>query len=253
MTTDYRPMWKDLGLNLKAHDTLMRVLGEAYKGIYISQENRPEAMHYFDFVISEVHGLRIKELQDARKAGRKVIGTFCVFVTDELILAADAISVGLCAGADFGIEEAEKLLPRNTCALIKSFFGFKLSKVCPYIEASDLVVGETTCDGKKKAYEIFKGIQPNLYVMEVPQMKEPKDRELLKEEYTRFKAELENLTGITIDAERLKKGITTVNNRRKALYHLARLRAADPSPISGLDALLVNQVAFYDNPQRIQP
>ena len=250
MTTDYRPMWKDLGLNLKAHDTLMRVLGEAYKGIYISQENRPEAMRYFDFVISEVHGLRVKELQDAKAAGRKVIGTFCVFVPDELILAADAISVGLCAGADFGIEEAEKLLPRNICSLIKSFFGFKLSKVCPYIEASDLVVGETTCDGKKKAYEIFRGIQPNLYVMELPQMKGPKDRELLKWEYARFKAELEKLTGITINAERLKKGITTVNNRRKALYHLARLRAADPSPISGLDALLVNQVAFYDNPQR---
>jgi benzoyl-CoA reductase/2-hydroxyglutaryl-CoA dehydratase subunit BcrC/BadD/HgdB len=179
-----------------------------------------------------------------------VIGTFCVFVPDELILAADAISVGLCAGAEFGIEEAEKLLPRNTCSLIKSFFGFKLSKVCPYLEASDLIVGETTCDGKKKAYEIFKGIQPNLYVMEVPQMKGPKDRELLREEYSRFKAKLEKLTGIAIDSERLKRGITMVNNRRKALYRLALLRAADPAPISGLDALLVNQIAFYDDPQR---
>jgi len=250
MTTDYRPMWTELGLNLEAHDTLMSVLGEAYKGIYGYQQNRPEGMRYFDFVISEVHGLRVKELQDARAVGRKVIGTFCVFVPDELILAADAISVGLCAGADFGIEEAEKLLPRNTCSLIKSFFGFKLSKVCPYLEACDLVVGETTCDGKKKAYEIFKGVQPNLYVMEVPQMKSSRDRELLKEEYTRFKAELEKLTGITIDAERLKKGINMVNNRRKALHRLALLRAADPSPISGLDALLVNQIAFYDDPQR---
>jgi len=243
-------MWTDLGLNLEAHDTLMSVLGEAYKGIFLSQENRPKAMSYFDFVISEVHGLRIKELQDARAAGRKVIGTFCVFVPDELILAADAISVGLCAGADFGVEEAEKLLPRNTCALIKSFFGFKLSKVCPYIEATDLIVGETTCDGKKKAYEIFKGIQPNLYIMEVPQMKGLKDRELLQEEYVRFKAELEKLTGITIDVERLKKGIAEVNNRRKTLYRLADIRSADPSPISGLDSLLINQIAFYDNPQR---
>ena len=127
------------------------------------------------------------------------------FVPDELIIAADGISVGLCAGAEFGFEEAEKLLPRNTCSLIKSFFGFKLNKVCPYIEASDMVVGETTCDGKRKAYEIFKGIQPNLYVMEVPQMKSSIDRELLKAEYNRFKAELEKLTGVTIDAERLKK------------------------------------------------
>ncbi len=250
MTTDYRPMWADLGLNLETHDALLNVLGGLYQNTYLTQKNRPAGMSYLDFVMSEVHGLRIKELMDAKAAGKKVIGTFCVFVPDELIIAADAISVGLCAGAEFGFEDAEKLLPRNTCSLIKSFFGFKLNKVCPYIEASDMIVGETTCDGKKKAYEIFKGIQPNLYIMEVPQMKGPKDKELLKEEYTRFKAELEKLTGITIDAERLKKGIAMVNNRRKALYHLADLRAADPSPISGLDALLINQVAFYDNPQR---
>lgn len=250
MTTDYKPIWADLGLNLEAHDVLLDVLGGLYHDTYVVQKNRTEGMKYFDFVMSEVHGLRIKELVDARAAGQKVIGTFCVFVPDELILAADAISVGLCAGAEFGFEEAETLLPRNTCSLIKSFFGFKLNKVCPYIEASDMIVGETTCDGKKKAYEIFKGIQPNLYLMEVPQMKEPKDRDLLKQEYVRFMAELEKLTGVVFDTDRLKKGITLVNNRRKALYRLAGLRAADPVPISGLDALLINQVAFYDNPER---
>lgn len=250
MTTDYRQMWTDLGLDLSAHDGLLAVLGKVYTDIYLSQRNRPQGMGYLDFVMSEAHGLRIKELLDAKAQGRKVVGTFCVFVPDELILAADAISVGLCAGADFGTSEAEKLLPRNTCALIKSFFGFKLSKVCPYIEATDMVVGETTCDGKKKAYEVFKDIQPNLYVMEVPQMKGPHDRELLKSEYLRFKDEMEKLTGITIDAERLKKGIATVNARRKALHRLAQLRAADPAPISGLDGLLINQVAFYDDPER---
>jgi benzoyl-CoA reductase/2-hydroxyglutaryl-CoA dehydratase subunit BcrC/BadD/HgdB len=243
-------MWSGLGLNLEAHDALLGVLGQSYQETYLTQKNRPEGMGYLDFVMSEVHGLRIKELEDAKAAGQKVIGTFCVFVPDELIIAADAISVGLCAGAEFGFEDAEKLLPRNTCSLIKSFFGFKLNKVCPYIEASNMLVGETTCDGKKKAYEIFKGVQPNLYIMEVPQMKGIQDKELLKSEYARFKTELEKLTGITIDAERLKKGIDTVNERRKALYRLATLRATDPAPISGLDALLINQVAFYDNPVR---
>jgi benzoyl-CoA reductase/2-hydroxyglutaryl-CoA dehydratase subunit BcrC/BadD/HgdB len=250
MATDYRPMWTDLGLNLAAHDALLGVLGQLYQSTYLTQKNRPAGMGYLDFVMGEVHGLRIKELQDAKAAGRKVVGTFCVFVPDELILAADAISVGLCAGAEFGIEDAEKMLPRNTCSLIKSFFGFKLNRVCPYIEASSMIVGETTCDGKKKAYEIFKEIQPNLYVMEVPQMKGALDRELLRSEYLRFKAELEKLTGLTIDAARLRKGIAMVNNRRKALHRLAALRAADPAPISGLDALLINQVAFYDNPER---
>lgn len=250
MTTDYKPMWSDLGLNLETHDALLNFLGSLYQETFLSQKNRPEGMGYLDFVMSEIHGLRIKELMDAKTQGRKVIGTFCVFVPDELILAADAVSVGLCAGAEFAFEEAEKVLPRNTCSLIKSFFGFKMSKVCPYVEATDMVVGETTCDGKKKAYEIFKELQPNLYVMEVPNMKAAADKALLKSEYLRFKDSLEELTGVRIDADRLKKGIAIVNNRRRALHRLAALRKADPAPISGLDALLVNQVAFYDDPIR---
>jgi hypothetical protein len=66
MTKDYKPMWKDLEINLDAHDGLLSVLSDAYTNIYLSQKNRPEGMKYFDFVISEVHGLRIEEIVDAK-------------------------------------------------------------------------------------------------------------------------------------------------------------------------------------------
>ena len=80
MSEDYRSMWQNLGLDLVSHDALLGVLGKFYQDIYLAQKNRPEGMGYFDFVMSEVHGLRIKELLDEKKAGRKVIGTYCVFV-----------------------------------------------------------------------------------------------------------------------------------------------------------------------------
>ncbi len=247
---DYRPMWTELGLDLDAHDALLGVLSQAYGDIFMSQKNRPEEMAYFDFVMSEVHGLRIKELMDAKEAGRRVIGTYCTFVPEELVLAVDGIMVGLCAGADFAVDEAEKLLPRNTCALIKSTFGFKLGRVCPYLEACDMVIGENTCDGKKKAYEMLDRLVPNFYAMDMPQMKSSQGKALLRAEYVKLKERLEQLSGKSITAQSLKKAIATVNAKRQAVQRLARLRAADPAPISGLDGLLVNQVFFYDNAQR---
>lgn len=250
MSEEYRTMWRDLGLDLAAHDALLAVLGKGYKDVFMTQENRPKGMEYFDFVISQVHGLRVKELLDEKAAGRKVIGSFCVFVPEEIVRAADATLVGLCTGADFATEEVEKYLPRNTCALIKSAFGFKLGKVCPYIESADMIVGENTCDGKKKSYETLDKLVPNLYVMDLPQVKSEAGRGLLKTEYIRFKEAVEALTGVKIDAQRLKKGIEIVNNKRKAIHRLAKLRKADPAPISGLDALLINQVFFYDDPVR---
>jgi benzoyl-CoA reductase/2-hydroxyglutaryl-CoA dehydratase subunit BcrC/BadD/HgdB len=249
MPTPYDDMWEKLNLDLPAHEGLLQVLGKFYGDIYLSQEGRLKGMEYLDFVLSEVHGLRIKELQEAKAQGRKIIGTFCVFVPEELVLAADAICVGLCAGAEIGTDAAEKILPRNTCALIKSFVGFKLARLCPYIESCDLVVGETTCDGKKKAYEIFGDYAP-VYVMEIPQMKQSCDRDLWKAEIGRFKAKVEEITGKTITPAKLKEAIRLVNARREVLQRLNRLRTAVPTPISGRDVLLINQISFYDDPVR---
>ena len=246
---DYTPMWESLGLDVAAHQGLLQALGQGYTDVFLSQKNRPKGMGYLDFVLSEIHGLRIEELLKAKAEGRRIIGTFCLYVPEEIILAADGVCVGLCAGANVGTDAAEKVLPRNTCALIKSFVGFKLARLCPYVESCDLVIGETTCDGKKKAYEIFGEMKETL-VLEVPHMKSPEGKKLWLSELKRLTAKIEEVAGRTITAEKLAKGIQTANAKRAALQRLAKLRAARPAPISGLDALLINQAAFYDDPLR---
>ncbi len=250
MSEKYTEMWRSLGLNLEAHQGLLAVLTDAYQGIYLSQKNRPEGMKYFDFVISEVHGLRIVELVEEKNKGKQIFGTFCLYVPEELILAVDGVSIGLCAGADVGTEEAEKYLPRNICALIKAFMGFKLAGLCPYVESSDLIIGETTCDGKKKAYEILNEITGKVYVMEMPHMKSEEGKRLWHSEVRKLAAKLTQVSGKEITLEKLNEAAAVVWEKRKALQRLAALRAADPAPISGLDALLINQVSFYDNPVR---
>ncbi len=249
MDNRYAKMWEKLNLDLSGHDALLEVLGKFYGDIYLSQQNRLRGAEYLDFVVSEIHGLRIKELLQARERGQKVIGTFCIFVPEELTIAAGGIHVGLCAGADAGKEQAEKILPRNTCALIKSFVGFKLARLCPFFESCDLIVGETTCDGKKKTYEIFSEYV-DMYVMEVPNKKGPGDRELWKSEVLKYKYKLEEMVGREITKQDLKNAIKIVNNKRKVLQRLNKLRGNIPTPISGRDVLLVNQISFYDDPVR---
>ena len=246
---DYHPMWDELGLDLPTHDALLGAVGQMYADAFLTQQNRPEAMAYLDFVMSEVHGLRIKELHDFRAGGGKVVGTFCLYVPEEIIRAAGGWCVGLCAGAEFGYEEAERVMPRNTCALIKSFVGFKLTRVCPYIQESDLVVGETTCDGKKKAYEVL-GELHEVHVMELPQQKRPRDIAFYRAELDDFRARVEALTGQQVTADSLRAAIAEVNGKRRALQRIAAARAASPAPISGKDSLLATQVAFYDDVPR---
>src|SRR5574337_1376784 len=97
---------------------------DVYQKTFLLQENRPKAMDYFDHIVAELHGGRIAEILDAKKQGRPVVGTFCVYVPEELVLAAGGVCIGLCGGSQGSIPDAEKVLPRNICPLIKSAYGF---------------------------------------------------------------------------------------------------------------------------------
>lgn len=246
MTTDNVKMWKELDIDLEQHDVLLSALKPAYQEIFLSQENRPEGMGFYDFVVNDIHGIRVRELHEHAKNDGKVVATYCVFVPEEIVWAAGGIPVGLCAGTQFSIPAAETILPRNTCPLIKSSFGFKMGRICPYVQASHLIVGETTCDGKKKMFEILNQYHP-VYVMEVPNKKTEKSRQLWLEEVEAFKGVIEDLTGNMVTEVNLKRAIDEVNGRRRALQRLSNLRKAIPAPISGRDALLVTQVSFYDD------
>ena len=249
MTDDNRKMWADLGIDLEPHGALLSALGPIYQDIYLSQQNRPEGMGFFDFVVGDIHGIRVKELRESAMNGGKVVATYCVFVPEEIVWAAGAIPVGLCAGTQFSVPMAEEVLPPNTCALIKSSFGFKLGRICPYVQTSHLIVGETTCDGKKKMYEILAEYHP-VHVMEVPNKKTEFSRKLWLGEVAEFKEVIERLTGNKITADKLSQATRRVNARRRALQRLYDLRKVRPVPVSGKDALLVTQVSFYDDVDR---
>lgn len=246
---DYRKMWEGLGMDLEKHDQLCDVLPQAFGDVFLSQEDRPEGMDYFNFVISEIHGIRPHELIKAQEEGKKIFGTFCVYVPDEIIFAAGAIATGLCGGSQFWVPGGEKVLPTNTCPLIKASVGARLDKTCPFFRIADMYIGETTCDGKKKAWEILKEDVP-VHVMDLPQMKREKDIKAWAEEIKDLKDIVEEFTGNKITKENLDESIKLINNKRKVLNRLYNCRKADNPPISGRDALVVSQIAFYDDPTR---
>ncbi len=246
---DYRKMWTDLGMDLEKHDLLCAALPGAFSEVFLSQENRPEGMDYFNFVVAEIHGVRPAELVEHKKKGGKVFGTFCVYVPDEVIIAAGAVATGLCGGSQFWVPDGERVLPANTCPLIKASVGARLGRTCPFFRLADVYIGETTCDGKKKAWEILRQDVP-VHVMELPQMKREKDIAAWAGEIRLLMEKVEEVTGNRVTPEALAESIRLINRKRRALARLYNARKSSPVPISGKDALLISQIAFYDDPAR---
>ena len=101
MPHDFRKMWTELGLNLDLHDELMASMSRAHEKTHFSQKNRPEKMDWFDRALHASHADRVAEIVDYREKGGKCIGTFCIYVPDEIALAADVLPVPLCGGSNW--------------------------------------------------------------------------------------------------------------------------------------------------------
>jgi len=176
--------------------------------------------------------MRMKALKEQ---GKKVVGIFCTYTPVEMVLAAGAVPVSLCGGSDKPIPYAEKSLPKNLCPLIKSSYGYAVSDTCPYFYFSDMILAETTCDGKKKMYEML-GELKYTHVMQLPP---GRSGELAltswRLEMLRLKEVMEEQLGVVITEEDIRQAIHLENRARKATLEFFEIGRLKPTPLSGYE------------------
>lgn len=189
--------------------------------------------------------IKAKELKEKN---RPLVGTFCSYMPQEIAMAAGAAVVSLCSTSDETIEKAENYLPKNLCPLIKSSYGFAKTDKCPYFYFSDLIVGETTCDGKKKMYEYLGEFKP-VHVMQLPNTQIGENSfKLWKDEIIRLKEKIEDMFDIEIKEEDIKQAILLKNRERQAIKDFYSLGKLKPSALTGMDILnVVNGATFKFN------
>ena len=185
-------------------------------------------------------------LQTQRERGTNIVGTYCGYAPLEVIRAMGAAPAVLCAFANKTIEAAETVLPGNLCPLIKSSYGFIKTDTCPFFALSEAVIAETTCDGKKKMFELIADIKP-MHVMDLPQL--PDQKEAL-DNWTamikRLKAFLETTFHREISDTDVEKEIQATNEKNRLMNQVFDFAAHTPTPVSWIelyDLTYLGQVA----------
>ena len=188
---------------------------------------------YFDDML----GRCLTYAQTARAAGRPIVGVMCEYTPRELILAAGGVPVCLCGGSLQTIAPAEEHLPANLCPLIKSTFGYHLRRSNPFLEMADLLVAETTCDGKKKMYELM-GASREMYVLELPQ--KVGDADALahwQAELRKLRSFLADRYRMPLDDDALRQALAVTNRYRDLRRRLAGLGQLTNPPLTGRQLL----------------
>ncbi|HPR54658.1 MAG TPA: double-cubane-cluster-containing anaerobic reductase [Deltaproteobacteria bacterium] len=180
-----------------------------------------------------------QEARELKRAGMKVFGVYCSFTPKELITAAGAIPVSLCAGSEKPMERAEQHLPRTLCPLIKSSYGHALSDTCPYFHSADYLLADATCDGKKKMFELLGRIKP-VHVLNLPQTSAGgASLDYWVKELQALVRLLESVTGNVITEERLASEIALHNAFRAKKKEVYELNTGDVPLVTGreIDAI----------------
>lgn len=179
-------------------------------------------------------------LNEAKDQGKKVVGQYCMYTPSEIAVAAGAIPVSLCGTRNDSVPTAEEILPRALCPLIKSSFGFALKDSCPYLVASDIVVADTTCDGKKKMYELLAEYKP-MHMLQLPQIQNEDALGYWRKQFQDLVDRLEKEFSVTITEDKLRDAVKIMNRERLALKAVLDLAKRRPSPITGMEMV---EVAF---------
>lgn len=195
--------------------------------------------------IQEVRTNLALSLEMAKDEGAKVVGCLCSYSPTELILAADAIPVGLCGSTQEPIARAEEILSADQCPKVKATYGRAISGTCPLFPLADCMIAETTCDGRKKMYELLEREVP-MYVMDLPQKPDsPAALDHWVAEVKNAKRFLERQLHVTIGDDDLRRAIDLCNRERQLITQLYYCRKHHPAPIMGLDFInLMTQLRY---------
>jgi benzoyl-CoA reductase/2-hydroxyglutaryl-CoA dehydratase subunit BcrC/BadD/HgdB len=216
----------------------------------------PKSMDYFINIIRKVFVKRqvnshLTLSGDQGANNKKIIGTYCVMVPEELIYAAGAIPVRLCGGSYEASCIGDDCVPRDTCPVAKASLGFTALNLISLYEACDVVIVPTTCDAKRKMGEELSKFT-EVWMLEVPHVKESEGarRQWLEQVYA-LKKNIEKLTGRKFGSKKIRRkaldaAIKTVGRAQVQARRLYEIGKCSPSVVLGREAMLAVNAYSYD-------
>lgn len=192
-------------------------------------------------------------MQEQKEKGRRIVGIYCGYAPIELIQAMDLVPAVLCAFAEAPIAAAETVLPANLCPLIKSSYGYILEGTCPFFGLAEAVIAETTCDGKKKMFELAAEVKP-LHVMDLPQLPDEAEAQANWMAMIRkLQSFLEKSFDRRLEDEAIEASIKASNRKNRLMRRIFDYAALHPPVLSWQEMYDIGFLALPARGEEIEP
>jgi bzd-type benzoyl-CoA reductase N subunit len=188
---------------------------------------------------------RNKEIEDARKQGRKIFGWLCTYVPEEIIHAAGALPLRITGyDQEQELEDGNAYLYINNCSFSRSCFQMGLRHEYDYLDG---IVAGSTCDGARRLFDLWVHYIdiPFKHILTVPRKYTERAHKLYYLQVLDFKQHLEEFLGVKISDDALLKSINLYNESRALLKELYELRKNDNPPVTGAETMEVLNASIH--------
>jgi benzoyl-CoA reductase subunit C len=177
------------------------------------------------------------------ESGRKVVGTFCSYAPEEIILAAGAHPFRLF-GSGEKIHLAEAHLQSYCCSLVRGALEDALGGRLAFLDG---VVFPHTCDSIQRLSDIWRLNIPACFHLDVVlpvKLDTDGAAQYLIDVLNRFRGELGEKLGGAISDDDLRAAIRTMNRIRAALTRIYSLKGERPEILKGSDLYALVRAAM---------
>jgi benzoyl-CoA reductase subunit C len=177
------------------------------------------------------------------ESDRKVVGTFCSYAPEEIILAAGAHPFRLF-GSGEKIRLAEAHLQTYCCSLVRGALEDALGGRVDFLDG---VVFPHTCDSIQRLSDIWRLNVPACFHLDVVlpvKLDTHGARQYMIDVLKRFRRELGEKLGMMISDDDLRGAIRTMNRIRAALTRIDDLKGERPEILKGSDLYALVRAAM---------
>jgi len=169
-----------------------------------------------------------------KEKGGKVVGTFCSYAPEEVILASGALGYRIF-GTDLNISRADAHMQAYSCSLVRGALEEVLAGQLDFLDG---VVFPHTCDSIQRLSDIWRmNIKNGFHLDLVGPVKLNTDsaREYMTAVMDKFRQELETSLGHKISAADIESAVAVGNRIRNSMQRVYAARMEKPGILKGAD------------------
>ena len=172
------------------------------------------------------------------RTGGKVIGTFCTYVPEEILYAADILPVRIL-GSHEPQDVSEPHIFAMFCPFCRDCLAQGLKGRYDYLDGITIAQSCLHIRQTFTSWDLHIPVDFRYYLPHPMHVQSPQAIPYLTEELKVFKKAIEEWTGKEISNDDLNRGIEIMNKNRRLLQQVYELRKKPNPPLTGLEAMLM--------------